>query len=228
MTVNLRIWAAAAVSSFAMASAAQAANLVANGDFEGGNTGFGSDYTYVSGPGSAIPPAVYALDTSPANVHPSWANFGDHTTGSGLMMIVNGSLNTGDTVWSQGGLTVAANTTYYFSTWVASSYPDSPAMLDFSINGVKIGGTFTAGGAPGQWGQFFAAWDSGANTTANISLVNQNGAYGGNDFALDDISFGVGHPGDGVPEPATWAMMLVGFAGMGATLRTRRRAAALA
>ena len=29
----------------------------------------------------------------------------------------------------------------------------------------------------------------------------------------------------GVPEPATWAMMLIGFAGMGATLRTARRRA---
>ncbi len=32
----------------------------------------------------------------------------------------------------------------------------------------------------------------------------------------------------GVPEPATWAMMLLGFGGMGAMLRARRRAAALA
>jgi len=32
----------------------------------------------------------------------------------------------------------------------------------------------------------------------------------------------------GVPEPATWAMMLAGFGGMGALLRHRRRAAALA
>jgi hypothetical protein len=35
-----------------------------------------------------------------------------------------------------------------------------------------------------------------------------------------------GGPGDGVPEPATWAMMLLGFAGLGAAMRTRRRTAA--
>lgn len=31
----------------------------------------------------------------------------------------------------------------------------------------------------------------------------------------------------GVPEPATWAMMLIGFSGMGAMLRRRRFAAAV-
>lgn len=37
-----------------------------------------------------------------------------------------------------------------------------------------------------------------------------------------------GIEGPGVPEPATWAMMLVGFAGMGAALRRRRATQALA
>ena len=42
----------------------------------------------------------------------------------------------------------------------------------------------------------------------------------------------VGHIGDliqqgagGVPEPATWALMIVGFCGMGAALRNARRRA---
>lgn len=35
-------------------------------------------------------------------------------------------------------------------------------------------------------------------------------------------------PGPGVPEPATWAMMLMGFGGLGAAMRSRRKRAAVA
>jgi hypothetical protein len=42
-------------------------------------------------------------------------------------------------------------------------------------------------------------------------------------FEVDDIA--VAQP---VPEPATWAMMIVGFGAIGGTLRTRRRQLALA
>ena len=35
-----------------------------------------------------------------------------------------------------------------------------------------------------------------------------------------------GVPGGAIPEPATWAMMIIGFFGMGATLRSQRRAKA--
>ena len=47
-------------------------------------------------------------------------------------------------------------------------------------------------------------------------LLGQNAA----DFALDSIAF------DAVPEPATWAMMILGFGGVGALMRRRRTALA--
>ena len=40
------------------------------------------------------------------------------------------------------------------------------------------------------------------------------------DFFIDNIGFNQALPG--IPEPATWAMMLVGFFGLGATMRARR------
>ncbi len=216
----------AAMAAALAASATQAANLVINGDFSAGNTGFGSDYTFVSGPNSALPPAVYAIDTSPHNVHPSWASYGDHTSGTGDMMIVNGADVGGKRVWFENGITVAPSTTYFFSTWIASSYPTAPAQLDFSINGSAIGPTFTASSTTGLWQQFFASWNSGVSTTADIALVNQNLAFGGNDFTLDDISLSTKAPG--VPEPASWALMILGFGAAGAVLRRRRAALAVA
>jgi hypothetical protein len=48
---------------------------------------------------------------------------------------------------------------------------------------------------------------------------------GGNDFAVDTISFDVSG-GPAVPEPATWALMLLGIGGIGAALRMGRRTTA--
>jgi hypothetical protein len=44
-------------------------------------------------------------------------------------------------------------------------------------------------------------------------------------ISIDDVRFAAGG-GGGVPEPASWAMMLTGFVGLGAVLRRRRALAA--
>jgi hypothetical protein len=216
-------FASAIVAAAAIAGSAQGAvNLVTNGDFEAGNTGFGSDYLYnVPTDGQA----QYSITTNPRLVHPAFAIFGDHTTGVGNMMVVNGSDSTTDRVWFQNGIGINANTTYFFSTWIRTVFDQAPAQLKFSININSIGTTFTAGSIADGWQQFSASWNSGAATTADISLVNQNTAFSGNDFALDDISLSVTAPGGGVPEPASWALMIAGFGLAGATLRRRQRGA---
>lgn len=43
-----------------------------------------------------------------------------------------------------------------------------------------------------------------------------------------EVSVKIDRVGAGVPEPAAWSLMIVGFAGLGASLRARRRAAAAA
>jgi hypothetical protein len=227
MNIKALMIASAAAAAAMISSGAQASTVV-NGDFSAGNTGFTSGYGYLApaGQGTLYPEGFYTVDTNPNNVHDLWSSFGDHTTGSGEMMIVNGAPTANVTVWDEVLTGLTTNTNYFFSAWVASSYPTNPAQLDFSINGASIG-TLTPPTTTGQWTQFYVAWNSGANTSADIGLINQNTVRDGNDFALDDIDFGTTNPG-GVPEPATWSLMIGGMGLAGAMLRRRKAVPALA
>lgn len=160
-------------------------NLIVNGDFSAGNTGFTSDYTHTT---TNITEGEYIIDTNAQAWNPGMSNCGDHTTGNARMMIVNGSSTANSVVWKQ-TVAVTPNTNYAFSTWVQSVHPLSPAQLQFSIDGQKLGTVINASATPCAWQQFYTTWNSGPNTTAVISVVNLNTAFGGNDFALDDMSF---------------------------------------
>jgi len=51
-------------------------------------------------------------------------------------------------------------------------------------------------------------------------------AGGASQFGWDDLTFGSLTPGGAVPEPTTWAMLLFGFAGIGAAMRRQRKTSA--
>lgn len=160
-------------------------NLVTNANFNAGNTGFTSDYTYSAT--NLLPEGIYTVTNNPQSVHPGFAPCGDHT-GGGQMMVINGAGTPNQDVWCQ-TIPVLPNTDYAFETWVASVVAGSPALLQFSINGSTIGPVFEAPNSTCQWEKFTSTWNSGSSTSATICIVNQNTVLGGNDFALDDISF---------------------------------------
>lgn len=168
-------------------------NLVVNGDFENGATGFTSDY--ISGTGGTwgllSNPGQYAIATSPNLVHSNFYSCVDHTTGNGTgnMYLANGSDIANTIVWSQ-TINVEPNTNYNFSTWAMSvENTGNPAILQFFVNDIQIGNVFSPSASGCTWSEFYNLWNSGLSTTAVISIKNQNIAGGGNDFALDDISF---------------------------------------
>ncbi len=169
------------------ACTASGTELIINGDFESGNTGFTSSYYFCNSSGCLGPAGGYGVGTDPNFYNSGFSGF-DHTSGSGNLMVVNGATTANTTVWCQ-TITVTPNTIYEFSTWLSSINPSNPAILQFSINGVNLGSTFNGPGTTGTWVQFFETWNSGSNTTAVICIVNQNTAGSGNDFGLDDISF---------------------------------------
>ncbi len=195
----------------ATASVGVATELVTNGSFSAGNTGFTTNYTYVAdvaGQSEMYPEGTYAIVPNANTVHNMFWGTG-HTPGGGPYMVVNGHPALGQTIWSQNSIPVQPNTTYYFSAWGLSVVNGNNAVLRFSINGNQVGTTaflpngYTNTAGPFNWVRFYGSWNSGFATSADLSIVNLNTVLGGNDFGLDDISFGTLSPVPLAASPST-------------------------
>ncbi len=182
--------------------------LVVNGNFTSGNTGFTSNYQYwpdIGGNSELVPDNGnngYSVGTSGQNFHGNFWGI-DHTantSGPRNFMLVNGHDNI--TVWQE-TVNVIANTNYYFSAWAMSLNNSGPyARLQFQVNGVLVGSIANLGpgatsnaqaAANDHWVRFYSTplWNSGAvSGPITIRIINLETSHPGNDFALDDISFG--------------------------------------
>ncbi|MFN5319732.1 MAG: hypothetical protein ACK5CY_12905, partial [Bacteroidia bacterium] len=160
-------------------------NLVANGDFEGGNTGFTSQYTFkadVAGNTEMIPENTYAVGPNVASYHPQLVGVGR----SGNYLMVNGNTQTLKTVWAQ-TINVVAGKQYEFKAYVQNTFAASPALLRFYA-GADMLGAFSATGVA-TYGEFVATYVAPATGTLELKIIDANLTKSGNDFGIDDISF---------------------------------------
>ena len=118
--------AALAVSLLATApSAGSAAELITNGNFNAGATGFSTTYDQTD-PGGYI-----FVTTNPALLCSScFPSMGDHTTGSGNMLFIDGAgvgdgLTPASHPYYSVTLGVAPNSDYAFSYWAANLGPSN-------------------------------------------------------------------------------------------------------
>jgi hypothetical protein len=159
--------------------------LIRNGDFSSGNTGFTSQYFYCNTKSCLYPTGGYAIGSNPDFFNPAFVGR-DHTTGAGNFMIINGA-ESRYRAWKE-TVQVNPNTDYKFSVWISSMVTSFRAKLNFFINGVSIGQK-NAPSFQNQWERFSVIWNSGSFTSATIIIVDLNTTAAENDFGLDDISF---------------------------------------
>ena len=198
-------------------------NLVTNGDFEAGLTGFSSDYAYVSPEGNNCwQPGTYTVTTAASNCHTLWEGSGDHTTGAGNAMYINGRTDKTSSVWL-GEFAVTPNTDYFFEAFVKNvccNYESfANAALSFYANDTFVGAA--GSGAAGIWERATSIWNSASTTLVALRAVNESTVFHSNDYGLDDIYFGEVATTP-TPEPATMGLVLTGI-GMGARYLRRRR-----
>ncbi|HSC55374.1 MAG TPA: LamG-like jellyroll fold domain-containing protein [Phnomibacter sp.] len=160
-------------------------NLVVNGDFNAGNTGFTSEFAFVA---NNTTDGEYTVGNIPKAWNAALSSCTDHSGGTGNMLMAHGIPQDNKVVWKQ-AITIVPNTDYEFSTWIQALSTLNATALQFSINGVNLGNPIAVGSSACTWTRFHTIWNSGNNNTAVISIVNKNTLVQGNDFALDDISF---------------------------------------
>lgn len=173
------------------------ANMIVNGNFSAGNTGFTSDYTLVvddpSIQSEMWPEGTYAVNNNPRNLHTNFCNMTTEAMRSpisgGNMLIGNAATTGTVALWRQ-NITVTPNTDYVLSFY-ASSLAGTTSSLLFGIytgcyrTGADVSVPFETFNC--QWNKYSFQFNSGASTTIPLEIRNISAAAAGNDIAIDDI-----------------------------------------
>lgn len=181
------------------------ASLIPNGGFESGNIlGETNDlgqqikyeYNNMQGIDKAIGINESAIVKNAKIGNPTWFVDLEPKTGD-RMLVCDGGDNPNTRIWSARDLALVGGKTYEFSCYVANIHKNSlnPAGLQFIIEtpaGTQTLLSFTAPTSNGKWEFHKITYTPPADASwAHIWINNNETAPDGNDFAIDDIYFGL-------------------------------------
>ncbi|HRH70764.1 MAG TPA: hypothetical protein PLB89_14780 [Flavobacteriales bacterium] len=156
-------------------------NLVTNGNFSSGNTGFLTQFTYNN---NLVVDGNYWIGTNAASYHPQFIG-----TGNGQFMIVNAG-------WQQPGwrpwcetVPVCPGQTYTLSYRGVSLASQNPPLLTLFVNNEWTYQERQFGPLQNQWQTFTHTWTAPAGVTSAEFCIQVSSGWGvGNDFGIDDIT----------------------------------------
>ena len=170
-------------------------DVVVNGGFADGNTGFTTDLRHA--PTSIYDAGTYAIGADPQAVHSAFpaqaAGWLDHSPDDGNpAMLANGSTDASNTVWSE-NVAAVAGTRYNFRAFVRSLHACPCASIGAEVRAIDGSGEPLVSNVAvtelDDWVEHTAIWTATETGPVRLVLTNSSTAYGGNDFAIDDIVF---------------------------------------
>ena len=210
MMKSLRMCAVAVLSAgatFMALSPAQAANLIDDGDFAVPNVGSGWGFFNNGSVGQWTNTNGDAIEVGNSAI------YGLPCFSGSVCQNLEVNANTFDTV-SQTLTGLVVGQTYNLSWAYGGRTGGGPQALNVSFGGTLLTQNT---GSLGAWTiNAFSVLATSSSETLTFSALDLGGlpSYGNE---ITNVSFSA------VPEPMSWAMMLLGFGGLGAVVRNRRK-----
>lgn len=203
---KIAIAVAALIASAAMP--AYAAELIMNGNFEAGATGFTTtgNVDVLSGADYVINAGASGSSGAQSNHFASFGSGNDAGTG----------------VVFQSFATVAG--AIYTLSFEYGAFNSTSQQLSYSLTGVPGASVLPITTGTSNLDSLFTSFTTtftGTGAPTTLRFESTSAAGDNADVLLDNVSVT-----GAVPEPGTWAMMLMGFAMVGAGLRGRRKPSA--